>query len=102
VLLQAPACTHTRVDAWDNSSSALHVGDVNTAVLPAAAAPGNTLQYDYSSLLLNSSSMVRKPIPRPDAKDDPAYKVRTKFAHLQLQLAAVHAYSCITHLPATV
>lgn len=71
----------------------------NTAVLAAAAAPGNTLQYDYSSLLLNSSSMVRKPIPRPDAQDDPAYKVRTNAVDLQLQLAAVHAYSCITHLP---
>ncbi|KAF6251346.1 lipoxygenase [Scenedesmus sp. NREL 46B-D3] len=31
-------------------------------------------QYDYSSLLLNCSSCVRRAIPQPDAEHDPAYR----------------------------
>jgi hypothetical protein len=52
----------------------------NSNVPRSASAAGGTcspvLQYDYSSLLLNVSSMVRRPIPKPDAEDEAAYQVR--------------------------
>lgn len=48
------------------------------------------MQYDYSGLILNVASIIRRPAPNPDNPNDPAYKVRTgvgrfaKCLHLHL------------------
>lgn len=34
------------------------------------------MQYDYSGLILNVASLIRRPAPTPSDPKDPAFKVR--------------------------
>ncbi|KAF6251343.1 lipoxygenase [Scenedesmus sp. NREL 46B-D3] len=58
------------VDVTDALAEQLVAGGLDAATAATAAEQ----EYDYSSLLLNCSSSVRRAIPQPDAEDDPAHK----------------------------